>query len=390
MLNKLIVLVTCIMLISSCGDTSKEQDHKKQVKPVKYVTVIPKDWNENPSFTGLSKSQKVAQLSFKVSGTLDEVRVKVGERVKKGMILAVLDATDYKVNYNASLAGIENSKAQIENASAQLESAKASFVAAKSNYKRFEKLYETNSISISDFEQAKSSFLSAEANYKAMKTQVAAAQSALKSSQSQTKSASNQVSYTRMTAPFSGIITQINVEPNELATQGRPIMVINSEGNPDVEVGISESNIAAIQQDQEVVVTFNTLKGIELKGKVHEIGYNSLGNTYPVTIRLVENDARIRPGMPASAKFLTSKNKGKKASILVPGSAIGEDNSGRYVYVIMSLNDGYVCKRKSVKVGKIQGANFEILEGLVGGEKIVSAGLRMLQDDMLVSLYNSK
>ncbi len=389
MINRIIIFCTCIMTISSCSE-SNTKDTTTRIKPVKYVTVRSTDVNESQSFTGLAKSQREAQLSFKVSGTLNAVKVKVGEKVQKGQILAVLDASDYQVSYNASLAGIDNSKAQVENAQAQLENARSALVTAESNYKRYEKLYETNSISISEFEQAKSSCKSAQANYKAVNTQIAAAQSALRSSQSQTKSASNQVSYTRMTAPFSGIITEINIEPNELAAQGQPIMVINSEGKPDIEVGIPEKNIASVKPNQEVIVTFNTLKDVQLKGAVHEIGYNAIGNTYPVTVRMKENDARIRPGMPAIAKFIFSDQEENGESILVPSSAIGEDNQGRYVYIISEDKDEYICKRRAVKVGKVHDANFEVLDGLSGGEMIVSAGLNMLQDGMLVSLYHSK
>lgn len=377
-------------MLSACGDTSKDNSSVKKIKPVKYITVSSTSLSGNPSFTGLVKAQKEARLSFKVSGTVDDVKVKVGDRVRKGQTLAILDAADYRVNYNASLAGVENAKAQIENAQAQMERAKANFIAAESNYKRFEKLYETNSISISDFEQAKSGFHSAEANYKAVKTQITAAKSALRSSKSQTQSAANQVNYTKMVAPFSGIITQVNIEPNEIAPQGRPVMIINSEGNPNVEIGIPESSISAIQPKQKVTVRFNTLEGVELNGMVHEIGYSSVGNTYPVTIRLTENDARIRPGMPASAMFSFPKKGGTKTSILVPASAIGEDNEGKYVYVLQNENSQLVCKKQRVQIGEVHDVNFEITTGLKGGEKIVSAGLNMLQEGMLVSLYQTK
>ena len=391
MINKsLVALLALLLITSACSDKSKDNNSAQKIKPVKYITVSSSSLNGNTSFTGLAKAQKEARLSFKVSGTVDAVNIKVGQRVKKGQTLAVLDAADYQVNYNASLAGVENAKAQIENAQAQLQQAKASMIAAESNYKRFEKLYETNSISISDFEQAKSAYQSAEANYNAVNTQITAAKSALRSSESQTKSASNQVSYTRLVAPFSGIITEINVEPNEIAPQGQPVIVINSEGNPNIEIGIPESSISAIQPQQKVTVRFNTLQEVELKGIVDEIGYSPTGSTYPVTIRLIENDARIRPGMPASASFDAVKKEDKKPAIIVPASAVGEDNEGRYVYVLQNENNQLTCKRQAVKVGKVQDVNFEILDGLKGGEKIVSAGLNMLQEGMLVSLYQTK
>jgi len=258
------------------------------------------------------------------------------------------------------------------------------------NLKRFEKLYETNSISISDFEQAKSSYQGAEASYKAAQTQVEAAKAGEKSSESMAKSAANQVNYTKLTAPFSGIITRINIEPNELVGQGNPVLEINSLNNPDVEIGVPENAIAEIKNGQKVAVTFNSLHHQTFNGIVHEIGYSSAGTTYPVTIRLTDNDERIRPGMPATATFTYSDHHAAEAALLVPPSAVGEDGKGNFVYLIQGAGNDFVCKKQAIQIGKLSDAGFEVISGLKNGDMVASAGLNVLGDGMKVSLYQKK
>lgn len=378
------------MLCYACGGGNEEAAATEVLRPVKYVTVGSTNVVGEHSYTGLAKAQRMAHLSFKVSGTVDNIYVKVGDLVKRGQVLAKLDDTDYQVDYNLSLASIHSSNAQIENARAQLESSKANLINAESNYQRFEKLYETNSISLSDFEQAKSAYLSADASYKAALTQIEAAKASSESSENQSRNASNQVSYTKMTAPFSGVITSINVEPNEVVGQGNQIIEINSIANPDVEVGVPENAISSIQSNQEVTVVFNSLPDAVFHASVHEIGYSSAGSTYPVTIRLTDDDDRIRPGMPATATFQYDDKRHSEKAKIVPPSAVGKDGEGNYVYVLQKENDSYVCSKRSINVGLLNDYGFEVLDGVNEGELVASAGLNVLQDGMSVTLYNDK
>lgn len=387
MIRSIIFLSLCALIIISCGNSSDDAQAEPIVRPVKVITVGKNNATGFHSFTGLAKAQQEASLSFKVGGTINSIAVKVGDRVSKGQTLATVDATDYQINYNQTVANVHSSKAQIENAQAQLESAKSNFLTSQSNYNRFEKLYETNSISLSDFEQAKSSYLGAEASYKAAKTQVEAALAANESSETMVLSASNQINYTRMKAPFAGVITTINVEPNELVNQGSPILEINSLSNPDVEIGVPENAIAEIKANQEVTVSFNSLHDHSFKGKVHEIGYSSAGSTYPVTIRLLDDDDRIRPGMPANATFSFLDHHSSPSSLLVPPSAVGEDSKDNFVYLIESKDGSYFCKKKTIQIGQLKDAGFEILSGLNNGDLVASAGLNVLRDGMQVSLY---
>ncbi|MFV0531625.1 MAG: efflux RND transporter periplasmic adaptor subunit [Flavobacteriales bacterium] len=383
--NVFLIIVT--LLLFSCSKEKKET--VEPVQPVKYVEIKTSNLVGYYTYSGLAKAQEEAALSFRVSGTINKRLAKVGDRVKKGQILITLDPTDFKVNYTQSSASEKSSLAQIKNAEANLKSSEANYIVAKSNYARYEKLYETNSVSLNEFEQSKANYEATLSSYNAAKAQVVAARAQASASGSATQSAGNQVSYTRLKAPFDGIISAVNAEQNEAVSQGNTVMVLSSEKNPEIEVGIPEIGIAQIKKDQEVAVRFSVIPDKVFAGKVFEVGYSSSGSTYTVTIRLVESDDRIRPGMPADVTFEFTDNLSAKSAIVVPPGAVGEDDQGNYVYLLNKTDEKnkVIVKRIPIKVGSLTDKGFEVKEGLQAGQIVAAAGLNVLRDGIVVKLF---
>ena len=386
-MNRIFLSFVITSIFISCGSSDNNREDSQVPRPVQFTVVGQNVMTGSHSFTGLAKAEKEASLSFRVTGTVQQVYVKIGDRVKKGQLLATLDDTDYRISYNQSVANVQSAKAQIDNAKAQAENAKANYLNTESNYRRFEKLYETNSVSLSDFEQAKAAYLSAQASYQAAQSQVEAAMASDQSTQSMSRSASNQVGYTRLTAPFAGVVSAVNIEPNEVIAQGNPIIELKSENDPNLEVGVPENFIAQIKTDTEVEVKFNSLSDHLFQGKVIEIGYSSVGSTYPVVIRLNESDDRIRPGMPGNATFKFSEDIEKSGMLSVPPSSVGEDQDGNFVYILKKENEQYVCHRQQVEVGDLTNVGFVVNHGLAKGDMVASAGLNVLREGMVVTLY---
>ena len=87
------------------------------------------------TFSGTAQSEKEAQLSFRVNGAISRLPIKVGDRVRRGQLIATIDATDYNVQH-------EQAKANLKSAETQIKSAEAQLLNAQSSYQRIEKLYE--------------------------------------------------------------------------------------------------------------------------------------------------------------------------------------------------------------------------------------------------------
>lgn len=384
-----------LALLAACGSKDVEQT-EAVLRPAKYMTIEKSGRQSAHTFSGVAQAKEEANLSFRVAGTVDRIFVKVGDRVKRGQVIASVDPADYavqleqaKAQVQSSRANEESSKTQIENAKSQIQSAKANYLSAKSGYDRIEKLYENNSVSLSQYEQAKANYEAAEATLNSAKAGLKTAQSQFDASRSQTtatqksaQSARNQVAYTRITAPFNGVISNQQVEQNELVGSGTPIVTLSSEGKPEIQVGVPEILISKIEQGMETQIRFSILPDKSFKGKVVEVGYASLnGSTYPVTVDLIDDNEVIRPGMPAEVTFDIDVPVDLQNTITVPAGAVGEDNTGRYVLVLEKENESTaLVKKQYITIGALHKEGFTVKEGLNDNMTIATAGLNTLQE----------
>jgi multidrug efflux system membrane fusion protein len=370
-----IILLFLALFFTSCKEKSVET--VKKIRPIKYSTIEPSTGVETHTFSGVAKAQNETNLSFKVAGTLSSVQVKLGDRVRKGQLIATIDPVDYNIQSNQAISQKEGSVANAKAAETQL-------INAQATYDRVAKLYENNSVALSEYQQAKAGLDAAQAQYDAANTQINAADQQL-------KAAGNQVSYTRLVSPMTGVITAVQVEANEMVNAGMLIAKVSSFGRPEVEVGVPEIFINKIKKGQEVTITLPSSPGQEFKGVVDQVAYAS-GNapTYPVTVEIDESVEQIRPGMAANVAFLFSKNGATSSpKMVVPLDAVGKDNQGNFVFVLNQKSEGvFVAEKKIVTIGELLPEGFELISGLEEGEIVATAGLKSLMNGSEVKLIN--
>jgi RND family efflux transporter MFP subunit len=376
MRSPLLLLLIIGLLFTACKQKVEVQE--EILRPVRYTIVASGTSISSSEFSGVTQSANQSNLSFRVSGNIIGLNAKEGQTVKKGQLLATLDAIDYKVQ-------LEQSQANLKQAEVSYQGVESQVAVALSNYKRVESLYENNSVSLSEFEQAKNNYENAKAQLEAAQAQIAAARAAA-------NAAGNQVSYTYLNAPYDGIIQQVSVDLNERVMAGKTLMIINGEGKNEVAVGIPESFINEVNKEMAASVTFPALRNIELPGTVSEIGFDpNNASTYPVTISINREDGRIKPGMAARVKFSFDRAAtGDMADHpVVPARAIGEDHIGHFVFLLEEQDDGSaLVARQDISIGELTEDGFEITEGLDNGDLIATAGMKTLLDGMKVKLMD--
>ncbi|NJB85934.1 RND family efflux transporter MFP subunit [Lewinella marina] len=368
------LLLLPLLLLTACGGR-EEAKIETRTRAIRYGVVTTDDGNTTQTYTGVATAAGETPLSFRVSGTIRTLPVKLGEQVKKGQLIATIDPADLQVQSSQSRAQYEASQAQVQSAETQL-------VAARAAYERTTRLYESNSVSLSDFEQARSQFQNAQA-------QVEAAKSQLNASGAQVRAAQNQVSYTRLTAPFDGVITTLNAEANEFAGSGKVIVTLSTETDPEVQVNLPESRIGAVYTGMKVDIDFSALPGQQHRGEVVEVAYAS-GDapSYPVKIRIFDAPATIRPGMAASVQFTFADSRAAGNLLLTPIESVTEGPTDKFVYLLTPSDSGntYVAYKKTITIGELHQRGFEVKTGLKAGDKVATAGLKQLLDGMEVRL----
>jgi RND family efflux transporter MFP subunit len=353
--------IVCILLIVAC---STQEETAEAIRPVFYQKIAETTAATKRTFAGISQAQSEAKLSFKVGGTLEKIHVKLGESVKKGEILAQLNSTDYKLNYDKALASKQNADVQL--------------ITSKSNFLRTENLYANNNASLSDYEKAKAQYESA--------------RTIANTAQSQLTAAENQLNYTKLTAPYHGSVSAILAEENEMVGIGMPVIIFSASANIEIKTAVPENIIGHVKKGQSATVRFSAIEDRSFEGEISEIGLSSgSASTYPLIIRLMVPSDRILPGMACTIELTFSQDVKAAAYIVVPSDAVAHDEDGDFVYVIKESEtvDIFIAERRNVILGQLTSAGYEIKEGLHSDDIIVTAGLSFMYDGRKVKLLEN-
>ncbi|MEL7119931.1 MAG: efflux RND transporter periplasmic adaptor subunit, partial [Bacteroidota bacterium] len=302
---------------------------------------------------------KIINLSFRNSGIITQLNIKLGQKVRRGQLLAKLDNVQARLAYEQSVT--------------QLNSAASQMNTAKLNLNRVRALYEKGSASLSDFEAAKNSYKTAEESYN--------------SAQRGVDIQKEQIQYGYIYAPESGTIATVAVEIDENVQPGQAIAVLNSGSDMEISLGIPESIINGVEQDMEVEVGFISLPGETFTGKVTEIAPAVDANTatYPILVTVTDASENIKSGMAANVGFAFEEQR-TDSLLVVPAHAVGEDSNGRYVFLIENNANKTTVKKHPIQVGNLSIEGFEIVSGLTAGQKIATAGLQTLLNGQEVKL----
>jgi RND family efflux transporter MFP subunit len=360
--KNLLIWLIAILSFSGMYSCGKEEQVREIIRPVRYSEVFSIGGNRMRTFTGVAKAGVESNISFRVAGTVQKLKVKVGDKVRAGQLLAELDPMDYQL--------------QVEQAKAALAQAKAQSRNAEAAYQRAMQLYENRNISKSDLDAARAAAESANA--------------AVRSMEKQLELANRQYSYTKLIAPTQGAIAAVNCEINENVKIAQSIVSLTSNSQIEVELSVPEILITQITEGHKVTVSFDAIQGKEFEAIITEVGVSITGQaaSYPVTVKLQGSTQEIRPGMAAmvSINFESSE---KQERYIVASSAVMEDRQGRYVYIVEpsdSENGLGIIHRKKVEVGQITGEGLEILKGLKDGDRVVTAGVSRISDGQKVKI----
>ena len=331
------------------------------LRPVRYAQVFSTGGTRERTFSGTAQARVESRLSFRVAGAIQQMPVDVGDAVEVGQLIAELDPADYRLQREEADAAVDRASAEARNAEANLE--------------RVRQLYENGNASLNDLDAARSG------------SETAAAQ--VQASVNRRDGARLQLSYTRLGAPAAGRISSVDVEVNENVRAGQIVAVLTSESELEVEVAVPEVLISLVREGANVSVTFDALPDRSFVAVVTEVGVTAggLATTFPVTVRLDRTVEGLRPGMAAEVLF-RFESTDRRERVIVPLVAVGEDRDGRFVFVVQRVDSiTGVVLRRPVTVGELTtDEGFEIIEGLVDEELVVTAGVTRIRDSMQVSL----
>jgi RND family efflux transporter MFP subunit len=352
---KILSLVFICIAITAC---KKEVEIVEQVRALKTITVSELATGQIRKFSGIVRASDSSNLSFEVGGKVETVNVDIGDRVRKGQLLAVLDKEPYRLDVDA--------------AQAELVKARAKVVSTKEEYERQERVYLQGAGAKSKLDRAKYNYDAAlsQVNYQIAKLNLA----------------KRDLRKTMLTSPYDGHIAWRSVDPHEEIKVGQKVFAIDAKGALEVHLAVPETTIHRIHMGTPATVRFPTLPRHSVKGRISEIGSAAVkANAFPVKLGLIEPPATINPGMTAEAS-LVLKDEGQMSGYLVPIQAILPAKEPRRGYAFVYDPETSTVRKKSVHTLGAEQNRVIVSKGLSAGDIIAVAGVSFLADGMKVKL----
>lgn len=338
-----LLTVLCFFFLIGCKSAPKQESVSASPRPVK-VAQVKALGTIRRQYTGVVKATESSILAFKVPGTLIELNIEEGQKVKRGELIARVNPYDYELEY---------------------QTATTNYNTARSIYERTDRMHQADATALQNLEITQADFIRAE---------------------SAKNIAQRTLDYTRLLAPFDGIIEKKYAENYEEVLAGQAIARLVNPHEIEVEFILPETSIQLLQLPKKIYVEFDTQKGRLFVSEIKEYVYASNGAGIPVILNITDQEfapyqQNVFPGF--SCKVIIELENDISNSYLIPESAVFIQNGQDYVWIVDPQTKE--VEKRPVTVRRI-GNRIFVTQGINSADLLVTAGVEALHNHQQVSL----
>lgn len=404
--RKSLLWITAVALLSSaativsCGRGSVEAQQKtaEDIPTVAVAKAGTSDLSHVLVLTAEFTPFQEIDVMAKVAGYVKQIYVDIGDRVKKGQLLAVLEVPEMTDEVTKAKAGVQRSQAQVTQAQDEVKRAESAHQMAHLNYERLAAVMKTRPglIAQQEVDDAQSKDLVAEAQVQAAKSNLAATVEQVGVTKADLGKFQTMLDYTRVTAPFAGVITKRYANTGSMIqagtasqTQAMPIVRLSENSLLRLTLPVPESAVPTVHVGQQVDVHVPTLKRT-FPGRVARFADKVQPSTRTMDTEVdVPNPSLLLvPGMYAEVQLTLQRSND---ALGIPVSAVDLDNSGSSddgrksaTAKVLVVNSENRLETRNVTIGLETANRVEIRSGLRDGELVVIGNRAALQPGQLV------
>jgi len=343
----ILLLPALLAVFSGCkGRTALDTKEikREQISGVTLETLQVSQADEYIETSGTVKAKTTSLVASRTMGTITSLKVKEGDRVLAGQVLATVDDSDLVQRVRAAEKGVEAAKQQ-----------KA---LADITYQRYKNLHDEKALTGQELDQ--------------VETQKKVADTEYERAQAMHQEARVHQGFTRVTAPVSGVVIEKKADLGSTAVPGMPLFTIEDTSGYRIEANLDEKFAGRVKQGMEARAVIEAL-GRELKGIITEVVPSVDPMTRTFLVKIAVNGEGLRNGFYGKVSIPV----GKKDALLVSKKAIVEKGQLTGVYVVGA--DSIVTYRL-IRAGKAYGDKVEVLSGLSPNERIIIDGAEKAVD----------
>jgi RND family efflux transporter MFP subunit len=355
MLSRRVILAVFIAsAVSACDNSAPPAP---QPRPVRAVTIERASTNETFALTGQVRAKDQVNLGFRLEGRMLERLVNVGDLVRKGQIVARLDAQDEQNT--------------LRSAQASLAAAAAALSHAQLSFWRQQELLKKGNTPRALFDEAQKTLLTAQAQSD--------------SAQAQLHTAQDQLGYTTLSADAAGAVIATGAEPGEVVHAGQTIVQIAYEDARDAVFDVPESIIRTGPHDPTVELALTNDPQVRATGRVREVAPQADSNTrtFQVKVGIIDPPPAMRLGATLTGSITLSVRPG----VQIPATALTQYDGHAAVWLIDPATQ--TVSLRGIEVAQYNPATVLVSNGIEIGDRVVTAGVQTLRPGQKVRLLKA-
>jgi membrane fusion protein, multidrug efflux system len=354
-----------LLVLAGCESEPVEESANKQALTtcIETVTLAEAEWPSSYEATGTVRARTTATISAKLMGYAREVRAQVGDHVREGQQLVLLDAREMESNVSRTESAREEVRSAVPEAESGIAAAKAQLDFAQVTFNRMQDLLNKRSIADQEFDEAWARLKATQAGLNMARAKRTQLDSKLAQLEQEIRLAGIQRGFAAITAPFSGTILTKSVEPGSLAVPGGPLFTLEREGAYRLEASVEESQLYLVRVGKAVSVTIDGTNRT-FSARIVEIvpSVDAAARTGTVKIDLPQIP-ELRSGLFGRARFDTGTHK----VLTVPLASVV--TQGQLQSVLVAENN--FARVRLITLGASAKDQVEVLSGLNPGDKVV-------------------
>ena len=365
-------MIGIVSLSVACASPPVHQTDDRAIAPVRTEAAEMTLMASSVEAGGVVRARITAVIASRVLAPIVDVRVRAGDRVRRGDVLVALDARELQANDARAQAATASAAESVRAAEADVRATDAAVHLARLTHDRVAALQARRSATIEELDQANAGLSAAEAQHAAAQARLAAAASGRDAAKASADAASVTATYATLTAPFDGIVVERSAEAGSMAAPGSPLVTLEDPSTYRLEVRLDEARAAIVAPGTSAAIQFDD-RGPSITGHVVEIArVESASHNFLVRIDLPAGSA-VRSGQFGRASFSGPPRR----AVTIPVSALVRRGQLTFVFVTDSDQRAHL---RPVSTGATAGDRIEVLAGLRPGDRVVASPSPTLSD----------
>jgi RND family efflux transporter MFP subunit len=339
-------LIIVAIVLTGCGDKAHKQ--VPSVRPVRTISAPPPVALSSLIQTGEIRAHEEVTLGFRLDGRILTRQAEVGDRVIAGQVLATQES--------------ETSRNQFSSAQADLNSARAAEQVAALSLRRMQLLMPSGAI-------ARSQLDSAQADWQAARAKRQSSEDALKNAQ-------ENVSWTKLTAPADGVITQVSASAGQVVSAGQSVITLASGSLRDAVFDVADPQSVPQQADSLFTISLLSAPSVVAQGHFRDVSPQADPQTRTWRLRITLDNPP--PAMALGASVQLTLNASGPRLIALPASALTRSGDKPAVFVVDEKT--LTLHLRPVDIGRYSTSEIFLSAGVQPGERVVIAGVSKLRE----------